>query len=155
MPLQLIRENIVPLYQLQGNTILFPSWPQNEQIGGWVQCILGTKSKHRKQSLTKIIVTYKKENDFWPENEKAELFGVCGCYRRISCIPLYQLQENIKAPQLLQGNMILPCGHYRGIFEGKSQIQSLRLAKIEFSLFSSRPNELGRKYVEWYDSLEI
>ena len=31
------------------------------------------------------------------------------------------------------------CSYYRGIFEGKSQIKSLRLAKIEFSLFSSRP----------------
>ena len=45
--------------------------------------------------------------------------------------------------------------NYRGIFEGKSQTLSLRLAEIRFSLFSSRPSELGQIYVEWYDSLEI
>ena len=39
--------------------------------------------------------------------------------------------------------------YYRGIFEGKSKILSLRLTKINFSLFSSRPSKLGQIYVEY------
>ena len=62
------------------------------------------------------------------------------CYRKI-----------IKTP-LLTG---IFGSYYEGIIEGQSQILSLRLTKISFSLYSPRPSGLRQIYVEWYTSCKI